>query len=51
MSIFARSTREPSGNSPFHALEKIDVLLRRGRGRGCSARLGERAAVFANFLG
>ena len=52
MSIFARSTREPSGNSPFFMRRKRSQIL---LGRtvaigGIFAWLGQRAAVFADFL-
>ena len=53
MSIFARSTREPSGNSPARMRSKqIQILFHRAIAiRAVFARLGQRAAILANFLG
>ena len=53
MSILARSTREPSGNSPAcHALEQVEVLLHRAIAvRAVLAGLGQRAAVLADLVG
>ena len=53
MSIFARSTCAPSGNSPrAHPREQIEVLVDRAVAvRAVRARLGQRAAVGANLVG
>ncbi len=53
MSIFARSTRAPFGNSPAaHPLEEVQVLLDRPIPPGALAtRLGERAAMLADLVG
>ena len=53
MSILARSTCDPSGNSPGpHPAEEIEVLLDRPVAvRTFLAGLGERAAIRADLLG
>ena len=53
MSILARSTREPSGNSPaFMRSKQIQILFDRTIAiRAVFARLGQRAAILANFFG
>ena len=53
MSIFARSVRAPSGNSPLlHPLEQIEILGDGAIAIGAVlARLGQRAAVRAHLLG
>ena len=52
MSILARSTRDPSGNSPLaHALKQVEVLLHAAIAmRTFFAGLGQRAAILANFF-
>ena len=53
MSIFARSVREPSGNSPCsHPLEEIEILVDGAIAVGAVlAGLGERAAILADLVG
>ena len=53
MSILARSTRAPSGNSPARMRAEEVEVLRDGRSRYglFAAGLGERAAVLAHLVG
>ncbi len=53
MSILARRTRLPSGNSPcLHALEEVEIFLDGAVAVGAVlAGFGEGAAVLANLVG
>ena len=53
MSILARSTRLPSGNSPvLHALEEVEIFFDGAVAIGAVlAGLGERAAMLADLVG
>ena len=52
MSIFARSVREPSGNSPFFMRSNRSRFSSTERFaiRALLARLGQRAAILANLI-
>jgi len=52
MSIFARSVREPSGNSPYACGQKVEVFLDRPIAvRTTAARFRERPSKFAYLVG